>query len=164
MKVLVLAAVLALGDEPTSTVVVELGNVCGRDCVASPRGRAREDRRRQGSQVYGDKFHFSLAVTENKSVLPSTIVKVLDKIRTDSKGEEDFPLEEFVATLSGGVEKQGDGLVFTARASGQKFSVKPNEALSRLLAAGASKVTLTGKVTEAKAGPVLEVSEAAAAK
>ena len=99
---------------------------------------------------------------DNKVVLPAAILKVLEKIKTDSKGEEDFPLISFEATLAGTV----DGTTFTARASGQKYELKSNDALKALLTAGKTKLTLTGKVSEEKEKdgrkplPVLEVGEA----
>lgn len=161
-----LTALLPLKDEPATTVVVELGNVCGRDCVAILEAALSKIDGVKEAKMYGDKFHFRLVVPENKSLLPSTILKVVDKIRTDSKGEEDFPLEEFVATLSGTVEKQGDAAVFVARGSHQKYAFKANDGLAKLISAGKTKVTLTGKVSEEKEKdgrkplPILEVSEA----
>jgi hypothetical protein len=165
MRALILVAALTIvpaADESTYTVVVELGNVCGRECVAILEAAlGRIDGVRE-AKMYGDKFHFSLSVLENKSVLPSTILRMVEKIKTDSKGEEDFPLEEFVATLSGTVEKQGDASLFTARGTSQNFSFKANDEPTRILAAGKTRVTLTGKVTQAKdkALPLIEVAEA----
>jgi len=162
MNALLLAALIAVADEPTYPVVVELDNVCGRDCVAIlEKALARIDGVKT-AEMYGDKFHFKLEVLENKTVLPSAILKVVDKIRTESKGEEDFPLLTFEVTVAGTV----DGATFVARGSGQKFTLNPGEALKGLLAAGKKKLTLTGKVTEAKEKdgvkplPVLEVAEA----
>src|SRR5258706_15939228 len=145
-----LAAFLPAADEPTTTVVIELGNVCGRDCVALLEKALGKIDGVKKAEMYGDKFHFLLTVAENKSLLPSAVLKVVDKIRDDSKGDEEFPLQDFVATVSGTVEKEGDALKFTARGSGQKYAVKPDAALSALIAAGRTKVTLTGKVDEPK--------------
>jgi len=157
MSVLLLAAVLAVADEPTYPVVVELDNVCGRDCVAILEKALGRIDGVKSAEMYGDKFHFRLEVLETKAVLPSSVLKVTDRIREESKGEEDFPLLSFEATVAGTV----DGAVFTARGSGQKYALNPGEALKGFLAAGKTKLTLTGKVTEAKGRPpVLEVREA----
>ena len=166
MRVLILAALAAFlppADEPATTVVIELGNVCGRDCVALlEKALAKIDGVKK-AEMYGDKFHFLLTVAENKALLPSSVLKVVDRIKEESKGEEEFPLQDFVATLSGSAEKKGDDVLFTARGSGQKYSVKPDAALAALLAAGKTKVTLTGKVDEPKdrkLPPTLELTEA----
>lgn len=157
MSILLLAAVLAVADEPTYPVVVELDNVCGRDCVAILEKALGKIDGVKSAEMYGDKFHFKLEVLETKAVLPSSVLKVTDRIREESKGEEDFPLLSFEATVAGTV----DGAVFTARGSGQKYALNPGEALKGFLAAGKTKLTLTGKVTEAKGRPpVLEVREA----
>lgn len=157
MTALLLAALVAVADEPTHTVVVELDNVCGRDCVALLEKALAKIDGVKSAEMYGDKFHFLLQVVDTKVVLPATILKVTDKIRSDSKGQEDFPLIGVEATLAGTV----DGTTFTARGSGQKYTLNPGEALKGLLAAGKTKLTLTGKVSEAKGKPpVLEVSEA----
>src|SRR5882672_6155511 len=79
-------------DEPTHTVVVELDNVCGRDCVALLEKALAKIDGVKTAEMYGDKFHFKLEVLETRAVLPAAILKVTDKIRQDSKGEEDFPL------------------------------------------------------------------------
>src|SRR4051812_7295159 len=124
MRALILA-ILAAGmppaDEPATTVVVEFGNVCGRDCVAllvKALGRIEGVKK---AEMYGDKFHFLLTVAENKPLLPSAVLRVVERIKEESKGEEEFPLQEFVATLSGTAEKRGGAIVFTARGSGQKY-------------------------------------------
>lgn len=157
MIALLLAALSAVADEPTYSVVVELDNVCGRDCVALLEKALAKIDGVKSAEMYGDKFHFRLEVIENKSVLPSAILQVTDKIRRDSKGEEDFPLIGFEATLAGTV----DGDVFVARGSGQKYALNAGDALKGFVAAGKTKLTLTGKVTEAKGKPpLLEVAEA----
>jgi hypothetical protein len=157
MSTLLLAVLLAVADEPTYPVVVELDNVCGRDCVAILEKALGKIDGVKTAEMYGDKFHFKLEVLENKTVLPSAVLKVTDKIREESKGEEDFPLLSFEATVAGSVE----GTTFTARGSGQKYALNPGEALKGFLAAGKSRLTLTGKITEAKGkAPVLEVREA----
>jgi len=153
---ILLALLVAVADEPTHPVVVELDNVCGRDCVAILEKALAKIDGVKSAEMYGDKFHFLLQVLDNKVVLPAAILKVLEKIKTDSKGEEDFPLISFEATLAGTV----DGTTFTARASGQKYELKSNDALKALLAAGKTKLTLTGKVRMADKAPILEVGEA----
>lgn len=158
MTSLLLAALIAVADEPTHTVVVELDNVCGRDCVALLEKALAKIDGVKTAEMYGDKFHFKLDVLDTKVVLPSAILKVTDKIREDSKGQEDFPLISFELTMAGTV----DGAVFTARGSGQKFTLNAGDALKGLIAAGKTKLTLTGKVTQEKGKPlpVLEVGEA----
>ncbi|HLY08262.1 MAG TPA: hypothetical protein VKW04_03045 [Planctomycetota bacterium] len=157
MTALLLAAVLVACDEPTYSVVVELDNVCGRDCVAILEKALAKIDGVKSAEMYGDKFHFKLDVLENKTVLPSAVLQVTDRIRRESKGEEDFPLLGFEATMAGTV----DGATFTARGSGQKFALRPGEVLKGLLESGKTKLTLTGKVTEAKGTPpALEVREA----
>jgi len=166
MRTMLLALLAALGggaDEPTTTVVLEIDNVCGPDCIAILETALGKIDGVREAKMYGDKFHFRLVVLENKPFLPSSVVKVLDQIKQDSKGETEFPLREFTATLAGTVEKQGDAVTFVARGTGQKYSVKPHPALTELMAAGRSKVTLTGIVAEEKdpkKPPSLEVSEA----
>ena len=163
MKLLSLALVALLAaDEPTHTVVVELDNVCGRDCVALLEKALGGIDGVKSAEMYGDKFHFKLEVLDTKAVLPSGVLKVTDKIRKDSKGEEDFPLLGVEATLAGTVS----GNEFTARGSGQKYALSPGEALKAFLAAGKTRLTLTGAVTEGKEKdgvrplPLLEVREA----
>ena len=173
MRFLMIAAAALLlpaaraNDEPTYELVVELGNVCGKSCIAIiTKGLLAVDGIKSVDTI-GDKFHFQVAVLENKSVLPSTVLKVMDKIRADSKGEEDFPLEEFqISSISGTVSKEGADLVFTARGSNQKFVLKPTDGLKKLVDAGKTKLTLAGLVTEEKEKdgkkplPVLAVGEA----
>jgi hypothetical protein len=157
LSVLLLAAVLAVADEPTYPVVVELDNVCGRDCVALLEKALGKIDGVKAAEMYGDKFHFKLEVLETRAVLPSAVLKVTDRIRQESKGEEDFPLLSFEATVAGTV----DGDSFTARGSGQKYALNAGEALKAFLAAGKTRLTLTGKIVETKGKPpVLEVREA----
>ena len=164
---LALAAALVPADEPAYTVTIELGNVCGRDCIAIlEKALSKVDGIREAKN-YGDKFHFLLSIREDKSVLPSHILQVVDKIRTESKGEEDFPLEGFeINSISGTVEKQGEAIVFVARGSKQKYAVKPNADLRKLLESGKTQLTIAGAVTEdkekdgKKALPAIEVSDA----
>ncbi len=157
MIALLLAAISIVADEPTHDVVVELDNVCGRDCVALIEKELRKVDGVKVAEMYGDKFHFKLDVLDNKAVLPSTILKVIDKIKTDTKGESEFPLISFESTLSGTV----DGTTFTARGSGQKYTLKSVDPLKALIAAGKTKLTLTASVTEEKGKtPLLDVTAA----
>lgn len=156
MSLLLLALLVAVADEPTHPVVVELDNVCGRDCVALLEKALAKIDGVKSAEMYGDKFHFLLQVQDTKAVLPPAILKVTDKIREESKGQEDFPLISLEATLAGTV----DGTTFTARGSGQKYALKSNDALKALLAAGKTRLTLTGKVSMVDKAPVLEVGEA----
>ncbi|MBV8880684.1 MAG: hypothetical protein JO332_12000 [Planctomycetaceae bacterium] len=158
MKTFLLAVLLSLGDEPTHPVVIELDNVCGRNCVAILEKALGRIDGVKSAEMYGDKFHFKLEVLDTKALLPAAVLKVTEKIRNDSKGEEDFPLLSFEVTVAGTV----DGPTFTARGSGQKYALNPGEALKGFAAAGKAKLTLTGRVTEAKGKPlpVLEVTEA----
>ncbi|HZF00011.1 MAG TPA: hypothetical protein VE981_23585 [Planctomycetota bacterium] len=153
---LALAAALAGADEPTYAVVVELDNVCGRDCVALLEKELRKIDGVKSAEMYGDKFHFRLEVLETKSLLPAAVLAVTDRIRKDSKGEEDFPLLSFEVTVAGHVEKQGDAQVFTAKGSGQKFALKSARPLQEK-----STLTLTGRVSAEKGLPLplLEVVE-----
>jgi hypothetical protein len=164
---LALAASLASADEPAYTVTIELGNVCGRDCIAIlEKALSKVDGVREAKN-YGDKFHFLLSIREDKSVLPASILQVVDKIRTESKGEEDFPLESFeINSISGTVEKQGDTILFVARGSKQKYALKPNAELRKLLESGKTLLTIAGAVTEEKEKdgkkplPLIEVGDA----
>ena len=125
MTACLLAALLAVADEPTYPVVVELDNVCGRDCVAILEKALAKIDGVKTAEMYGDKFHFKLEVLENKSVLPSAVLRVVDRIRAESKGEEDFPLLTFEATLVGTVVKEANSHVLIARGSGQKYFLNP---------------------------------------
>ena len=82
------------------------------------------------------------------------------------KSLEDYDFIELsYAGLAGTAEKTAAGIVFTARGSGQKFSLKPGGELEKLLAAGKTRLTLSGKATQPEKGdPVLEVAEAVESK
>ena len=88
---LLLAVLMAVADEPTYPVVVELDNVCGRDCVAILEKALAKIDGVKSAEMYGDKFHFKLEVLDNKVVLPSAILKVTEKIT-----------DEGAAVLAGG--------------------------------------------------------------
>jgi len=106
------------------------------------------------------KFFFNLTISEDKAVLPATIRKMLEELKQETKGEEDYPFNSMVMTaITGTVEKSGEKWSFKARGSGQKFDLVPNEDLKKLVAAGTSLVTVAGKVTDEQ-GLRLEISAA----
>jgi hypothetical protein len=87
---------------------------------------------------------------EKKSVTPKMVQDLLKKM-------EDYSyLGFYVNSISGSVE----GDTFTARGSGQKYALKPNDELRKLLAAGKSKVTLSGELTQKDQALTLEVASA----
>ncbi len=106
------------------------------------------------SRVGGDKFHYDLEISEAKTVTPSQIEALVKKLEDYSyKGLE-------ITSITGAVEKTGEAYVFTARGSNQKYALKANEELKRLVAAGKKSVTLAGQVTEKDKALSLEVSGA----
>jgi hypothetical protein len=119
----------------------------------------------QSAKVRGfdreSKFYFNIAVAENKAVLPQTIRKMLEELKTESKGDEDYPYNSMVITaITGTVAKSGDAWAFTARGSNQKYDLAPNDALKKLVESGKSLVTLAGKVTDEQGKLRLEISDA----
>lgn len=174
MKAFLVAGALLLPavrpeDEPRYELVVELGNVCGKSCIAIIQKHLLAIDGITSVETIGDQFHFQIAVLEKTSILPSTVVGAMDKIRVESKGEEDFPLEEFsISTISGTVSEEAGLLIFSARGSGQKFILKPESDVRKLIDAGKTQLTLAGSVTEEKEKdgkkplPVLKVTEAKA--
>jgi hypothetical protein len=107
------------------------------------------------------KFYFNLTISENKSVVPDTIRKMLEALKKESKGDEDYPYNSFeITSITGKVEKSGDAWAFTARGSGQKYDLVSSEALKKLVAAGKTQATVAGKVTDEQGKLRLEVSEA----
>jgi len=112
-----------------------------------------------------DKFFYHLEVLETKALLPSTFQKAMkDLVAKDP--DADYPFMSLEIEAAGTVAKEGEGYVFTARGSKQKYALKPSEGLKKLLAAGKIQLTVTGKVLEpaAKDGqkppPLIEVAEA----
>ena len=95
------------------------------------------------------KFFFNLTISEDKVVLPDTIRKMLEELKKETKGEEDYPFNSMEMTaITGTVAKSGDKWTFKARGSGQTFDVVPNDELRKLVAAGKSLLTVAGQVTE----------------
>jgi hypothetical protein len=85
---------------------------------------------------------------------------MLEDLKKETKGDEDYPYNSMVMTsITGTVEKSGEKWSFTARGSGQKFDLVPNEELTKLAAAGKTLVTVAGKVSDEQ-GLKLEISSA----
>jgi hypothetical protein len=107
------------------------------------------------------KFFFNLSISESSSVLPGTVRKMLEDLKKESKGDDDFTYRSFeIRSITGRAEKVGEEWTFVARGSGQKYDLVPNEALKKLLAGGPAQVTLAGKLTEEQGGLRLEISDA----
>ena len=105
-----------------------------------------------------NKFLYDLKVKETKSLLPAAFVEVAKKL-------EDYPFAGMVITsISGTAEKSGADFVLTARGSNQKYALKANDALKKLVGDGKAKVTLAGKVAQDKDKVTIEVTEAKEAK
>jgi len=106
------------------------------------------------------KFFFNLTISEDKAVLPATIRKMLEELKQETKGEEDYPFNSMQMTaITGTVEQAGEKWTFKARGSGQAFDLVPNADLKQLVAAGKKLVTVAGTVTDEK-GLRLEISSA----
>ncbi len=119
----------------------------------------------QSAKVRGydkeSKFYFNLSISEGKSVLPENIRKMLDDLKKESKGDEDYPYNSMAITsITGKIEKAGDGWIFVARGSGQKYGLVANEQLKKLTDAGKSTVTLAGKLSDEDSKLRIEISEA----
>lgn len=101
---------------------------------------------------------YILKVMETKSVLPSAIVKALEP--------EGYSFEGLTIEVAGTVEEKEGGYALTARGSKQKYSLKANDDLKKLVKDGKTKLVLTGRVTEPeekdgkKPPPVIEVTKA----
>ena len=110
------------------------------------------------ARMGASKYFYDLTVKETKSVLPKAIQDLAKKL-------EDYEYVGLVITsISGVAEKSGEGYVFTARGSNQKYQLKANDALKKLVGDGKAKVTLAGKVAQEKDVVTLEVKEAKEAK
>jgi hypothetical protein len=119
----------------------------------------------QSAKVRGydreSKFFFNLTISEGKSVLPRNIRKMLEELKTETKGEEDYPYNSMMITsITGKVEKAGEAWTFTARGSGQKYGLLPNDALKKMVDAGKTTLTLAGKVSDENAKLIFEISDA----
>ena len=104
-----------------------------------------------------NKFFYEMKILENKPLLPGQLRKV-------AKALEDYGYVSFeVKGLAGTVEKSGDGYVFTGRGSKQAYGLTPSAELKKLVEAGKTSVTLTGKILQEDgkdARPSIEVTEA----
>ena len=107
------------------------------------------------------KFYFNLEISESKPVLPQAIRKMLEELKTETKGDEDYPYNSMVVTsITGKIEKSGETWTLVARGSGQKYELVPNDALKKMVDAGKIQATLTGKLTDEKGKLRLEISDA----
>ncbi|HVE38334.1 MAG TPA: hypothetical protein VNM14_00515 [Planctomycetota bacterium] len=118
----------------------------------------------QSAKVRGfdreSKFYFNLEISENKSVLPQAIRKMLEDLKTETKGDEDYPYNSMVITaITGKVEKSGDAWTFTARGSNQKYDLAATEALKKMVESGKSLLTVAGKVSDEQGKLRLEISD-----
>ena len=106
------------------------------------------------------KFYFNLGIAEDKAVLPATIRKMLEDLKQETKGDEDYPFNSMEMTaITGTLEKAGEKWTFKARGSGQVFDLVPSAPLTELVAAGKTLVTVAGKVTDDQ-GLRLQISSA----
>jgi hypothetical protein len=107
------------------------------------------------------KFFFDLRISEGHSVLPRMIRAMLEQLKKDSKGDDDYPYNSFMITsIVGTVERTGDRWELVARGSKQKYDLAPNDALRNLAAAGKTQVEVAGKLTDENGRLCLEVSTA----
>jgi hypothetical protein len=163
----VLAVVLAQAAEPVSTVTAEFDGVCGSSCVALIRAAVLKIDGVREIETIGDKSHFQIVFLESKKLLPSAIVKAMDAIQEETKGDSEFPLLSFVVDSMAGTIRKRDGKAeFAARGSGQVYALRDNDVLKKRLEAGEGDAVVSGKVVEepakdgAKPLPVLELETA----
>lgn len=101
-----------------------------------------------------DKFHYDLQILENKTLTPSQVQALIKKL-------EDYSYRGFeITAITGTVEKGAGGYSFTARGSNQKYALKANDALAKLVDAGKTAVTLSGALSEKDKALTLEVKAA----
>ena len=94
-------------------------------------------------------------------MIPATIRKMLEELKKETKGEEDYPYNSMVITsITGTVEKSGEQWTLVARGSKQKYALVPNDALKKLVDAGKNLVTVGGKVTDDQSTLKIEISDA----
>ncbi|MBI3855150.1 MAG: hypothetical protein HY293_05615 [Planctomycetes bacterium] len=118
----------------------------------------------QAAKVLGfdreSKFYFNLKISEEKSVLPAQVRKMLEDLKKETKGDEDYPYNSMeITSITGTVERAGDQWSLKARGSNQKYDLVPNDALKKLVEGGKTLVTVAGKLTDEK-GLKLEISSA----
>ena len=86
---------------------------------------------------------------------------MLEDLKTETKGDEDYPYNSMVITsITGKLEKSGESWTFVARGSGQKYALVSNEALKKLAASGKTDVTLAGKLNDEQGKLNFEISDA----
>lgn len=104
------------------------------------------------------KFFFNLKISEEKALLPSAIRKMLEDLKKETKGDEDYPYNSMeITAITGTVEKAGDKWTFKARGSNQVYALVPNDDVKKRVEAGRPLVTLAGKVTDEN-GLTFEIS------
>ena len=107
------------------------------------------------------KHFFDLTISESASVLPETIRAMVEQLKKDTQGDDNYPFNSFqITSIVGTVERSGEAWSLTARGSKQKYELAPNDALKKLLAAGKSRITVAGKLTDEKGRLRLEITEA----
>jgi hypothetical protein len=121
----------------------------------------------QSAKVRGydreSKYFFNLRISEGHAVLPQTIRAMLEQLKQETKGDEDYPYNSFeITSIVGTAEKSGESWFLVARGSKQKYELAPNEALKKLVEAGRSQVVVSGKLTDEKGRVRLEISDAKA--
>lgn len=108
-----------------------------------------------------EKFYYNVQIAEEKTVLPSTIKQMLEALKKETNGDEDFTYGGFELTaLSGTVEKTGEDWGLVARSSKQKYALVPNDALKKLVEVGHSQVTVGGRLSDEDGRIKIEVSSA----
>jgi len=104
-----------------------------------------------------NRTYYDVTVLETKALLPSQIAAAIPKISRYK--------EMTFTALPGTVTKSGEEYILTARGSNQKYALKANDALRKLVGDGRSKVAVSGKVDEPrevegrKPLPVIDVTE-----
>ena len=94
-------------------------------------------------------------------MLPETVRKMLEELKKETKGEEDYPYNSMeITSITGTVEKAGEKWTLVARGSKQKYVLVPNDALKKLVESGKTQVTVAGKLTDEGSILKLEISAA----
>lgn len=102
------------------------------------------------------KYFYDVKVLETKPLLPARLRKVAKEL-------EEYPFVGMEVTdLAGTVAGSGDDYAFTARVSKQTYALKASDDLKKLVAAGKTSLTLSGRLSQkADKDPVtLEVAAA----
>lgn len=136
-------------DEPGCAIVLEIGNVCCPSRVEILRKAFLKVDGIRDPDTVGDLSRLGLDVLESKSIPPSAVLAVLDRIRSESQGENDFVLLGYsIESISGTVEQYGTETHFIARGSRERYVLVPDDSLQKLIDAGTRNVTLAGAVAE----------------